>query len=96
MRCHTLTNDAQEQLILYALDRLSPEQAYGVADHLHLGCVLCGAEFQRITGVLGLLGYSAPASAPPPKLRTQLMAQVSKEPKSWRKASWSFPGEVYG
>ena len=63
------------------LDVLEADEALTVREHLR-ACPTCRAEAESLRPVVGLMGLAAPeASAPSPKVKQRLMAQISTRPK---------------
>jgi anti-sigma factor ChrR (cupin superfamily) len=71
-----LTEELREQVALYALGSLPPEQAVAFADHLAEGCQTCAREMKMLTSVVDTLGYAAAPIPPRPALRTRLLAHI--------------------
>ena len=71
------------------LDVLDADEVLAVREHLHV-CAKCQAEADSLRPTVGLLGLATPeASAPSPKVKSRLMAQISprpvpvKQPRRW-------------
>lgn len=60
----------------FALGSLDPEEAVQVADHLQI-CDVCREELTAYQAVTDVLSLAVPDAAPPPHLKSQLMAQVA-------------------
>ncbi len=67
-----------EDLVLFALGELSPEQRAEIVSHLR-DCAACRRELEDLRASLGLVGLSATASAPPQRSRQRLMEALSAE-----------------
>lgn len=74
------THISDDDLVLFALQFLSEEQAQTVREHL-ANCVTCKAELARLQGDLVAYAITAEVSAPPAEARERLLRQVAKEPK---------------
>jgi hypothetical protein len=72
-----LTEALRDNLILYVLDLLGPEETQAVAEHLQTGCTPCAEELQNIEWVVGLLGFNTPAVQPPSAVRLRLLAGLT-------------------
>jgi anti-sigma-K factor RskA len=59
----------------HALDSLEPDEAARVETHL-ADCTACRAKLREMEAVAGALAYAAPRAAPPPELRTRLLAAI--------------------
>jgi hypothetical protein len=69
-----------EDLALFALQFLSPEQSAQVRQHLQQ-CRPCQEELALIQGDLAIVACTAETHAPPALARDRLMQQVAREPK---------------
>ncbi len=69
-----------EDLALFALQFLSPEQNQQVRLHLE-GCSLCREELAQIQGDLAVLASTAELHSPPALGRDRLLQQIAREPK---------------
>ncbi len=69
-----------EDLALFALQFLSPEQNQQVRLHLE-GCSLCREELAQIQGDLAVLASTAEPHSPPALGRDRLLQQIAREPK---------------
>jgi hypothetical protein len=71
-----LCDDIQPWLAAYALG----DAEDGAAERAHLAvCPRCQHDLREYQRVVGLLPYSAPEAAPPPKLRDQLISAVNQQ-----------------
>lgn len=69
-----------EDLALFALQFLSPDQNQQVRDHL-AGCSLCREELAGIQGDLAVVASTAEMHSPPALARERLLQQVAREPR---------------
>jgi anti-sigma-K factor RskA len=72
---HDALRDAAGAWVLGALDE---DEAYGFAAHLEV-CASCRDEVTRLRGAADALPLTAPSVAPPPELKSRLMAIVESE-----------------
>jgi hypothetical protein len=72
-----LTDALRDNVTLYVLDMLGPEETQAVAAHLQTGCTPCIEELQNVERVVGLLGYSTPAVRPPSEVRLRLLVRLT-------------------
>ncbi|HVG20325.1 MAG TPA: anti-sigma factor [Blastocatellia bacterium] len=79
MRHEGITDEGQQTAALYALGALSQNEASAFEAHLREGCPACQEEFEGFSLVVGTLGSSAEAVAPPTYLRDLLKARLKKE-----------------
>ncbi len=75
-----------EDLALFALQFLTPDQNQQVRDHLE-GCSLCHGELAQIQGDLAVVASTAEVHSPPALARERLLQQVAREPKQRPAAS---------
>lgn len=69
-----------EDLALFALQFLSPDQNEKVRAHLQ-DCVICREELAQIQGELALVAGTAEMHAPPAGARDRLLQQIAREPR---------------
>ena len=69
-----------EDLALFALQFLTPDQNQQVREHLE-GCSLCRNELAQIQGDLAVVASTAEMHSPPALARERLLQQVAREPK---------------
>jgi hypothetical protein len=74
------THISDDDLVLFALQFLSEEQAQTTREHL-ANCVTCRAELARLQGDLVAYAMTAEIASPPAEARERLLRQVAKEPK---------------
>ena len=74
-----MNEHVDELLALYALGGLEADELKAVTDHLAV-CAVCQAEAQRQTALVAALAASVPPRAPNPRLRAQVLAQISTAP----------------
>jgi len=68
------------------LDVLEADEVLAVREHLDV-CAKCRAEAEALRPVAGAIGLAAPeASAPSPRVKQRLMAQIGAKPKAARPA----------
>lgn len=70
------THQSQDDLLLYALNELSPEAAERVRRHV-AGCDECRIEMENACAALGLLGLTTETAAPP-ELRDRILGQARR------------------
>jgi anti-sigma-K factor RskA len=70
-----------EDLDLYALDALDGEEKQALEVHL-AACPACAQQLDSARQRTALLGLSAPAVAPRPQVKADLLAKLKAEPKS--------------
>ncbi len=70
-----------EDLAVYALGALEPEQAGELETHLR-GCERCRAELRWLTPAVQALPERVERVEPPPQLRTRLMAEVEADARA--------------
>jgi anti-sigma-K factor RskA len=75
MNCDQL----REHYELYALGIAEEPERGEIRDHLKRGCEVCGAGVKRALETAALVGASAPAQQPSPKLRRRILASVGFE-----------------
>jgi hypothetical protein len=71
---------APEDLALFAMQLLAPEQANAIEQHVPL-CPACREELGRIHGDLAAVALTAEAATPAPAARARLLAQIAREKK---------------
>ncbi len=64
---------------LYAMGIADEPERGEIREHLSRGCEVCMAEVKRARRLAALMGGSAPAAAPSPKLRRRILASVGYE-----------------
>jgi hypothetical protein len=69
-----------EELMLYAMDFLTPEEAAPLALHLN-SCLVCRQELGDIQAELAAYAHTVEMHAPPPQLRQRVLKQVAREKK---------------
>jgi anti-sigma-K factor RskA len=79
LRHESITEEGQEIAALYALGALGQNEARAFEAHLREGCAVCQQELQEYDGVVGVIGSSTEAIAPPAYLRDLLKARLEKE-----------------
>jgi anti-sigma-K factor RskA len=77
MNCEEL----RDQYELYALGVADEPERSEIREHLKRGCEVCMAEVKRARQLAFLMGGSAAAAAPSPKLRRRILASVGFEQK---------------
>ena len=77
-----LTDADREQVMLYALGSLSPDETDAFASHLETGCDLCTDELQAIKPTIAWLGYQAPPVQPPSTMRQRLVDRLPATERS--------------
>jgi anti-sigma-K factor RskA len=70
-----------DDLSLYALGVLQPEERQSIEKHLE-GCSVCRQELQKMQGDVALLAFSAAGPRPPARSRDRLMAAIAREPRA--------------
>lgn len=82
---------AVEDLALYAVDALEPDERVRIAAHLET-CASCRAELMKLRGDAALLGLSAQQVAPPLRSRERLFREIAqtapKDRSPFRLGSW--------
>ncbi len=68
----------QDDMALYAMDLLSPEETKAAAAHIAT-CAECSRELAIVRGDLALFAHSVDRHSPPALARERLMKQVSRE-----------------
>ncbi len=68
----------QNDMALYAMDLLSPEEMKEAEAHL-AGCAECSRELATVRGDLALYAYNVERHSPPALARERLMKQVARE-----------------
>lgn len=95
----------EEDFDLYALGVLDSEEKRAIESHVE-SCAACRNKLAAAQGRIALLALAAPPSAPPPRVKQQLMKRVQHDVKSlaakavsrpqgfWRysAAAWAFAG----
>jgi anti-sigma-K factor RskA len=79
LRHDSITDEGQQAAALYALGALSQNEAGAFEAHLREGCPACREEFEGFSRVVGSLGSSVEAVAPPAYLRDLLKARLERE-----------------
>jgi hypothetical protein len=82
MKCEELRDHYE----LYAMGVADEPERSEIRDHLNRGCEVCMPEVKRARHLLALMGGTAAAAAPSPKLRRRILASVGYEQK---KFGWS-------
>jgi len=77
MKCEEL----RDQYELYAMGAADEPERSEIREHLNRGCEVCMAEVKRARHLAALLGGTAAAAAPSPKLRRRILASVGFEQK---------------
>ncbi|SPE26726.1 conserved hypothetical protein [Candidatus Sulfopaludibacter sp. SbA3] len=77
MKCE----DLQDQYELYALGVADEPERDEIREHLNRGCEVCMAGVKNARRLAALLGGTAAAAAPSPKLRRRILASVGFEQK---------------
>lgn len=77
MKCE----DLKDQYELYVLGVADETERSEIREHLNRGCEVCMAEVKRARRLAALMGGTATAAAPSPKLRRRILASVGFEPK---------------
>ena len=75
MSCEELTDRYE----LYVLGLADEAEAAEIRAHLARGCDVCGPALRRARECVAILGATAPASEPSPKLRKRLLASIGLE-----------------
>lgn len=70
----------EETIPLYAAGALEREERQALEAHLLSGCASCHAALKEARAVAALLPYGLPPAAPPPGLRSQLLAKLAPPP----------------
>src|SRR6185503_10977829 len=70
-----------ELAVAWALSALDPEDEERFAEHLP-GCTRCTATVRESLYTVADLAYALPDEAPPPSLKSRLMAAVAAEPRT--------------
>ena len=68
-----------EDLALYALGTLTPEEQARIAAHLET-CAACRTELMKIRGDAALLGLSAQPATPSARARQRLFNEIARSP----------------
>ena len=79
MRCDELRDEYE----LYALGLADEPERSELSEHLHRGCETCAEGMRTARGLLALMGTTAPAVAPSPRLRRRIMASVGVEQRGF-------------
>jgi hypothetical protein len=79
MRCDELRDHYE----LYAMGVADEPERSEIREHLGRGCEVCMAEVKQARKMAALLGGSAVAAAPSPKLRRRILASVGYEQKKF-------------
>ena len=74
LAAHEMTDVAA----LYALGALSQHEARSFEAHLAEGCDICQAELESFEQTVRAVAFSAAEAEPPPRVRAELLAAVSK------------------
>jgi len=74
--------EIEEQAALYALDALADEEAVHFRLRLDARCGLCDAEVRKCEAVVTALPLGAQEVAPPPGLRSRVLAMAASEPRN--------------
>jgi Anti-sigma-K factor rskA/Putative zinc-finger len=77
--------DFWEDLELYALGLLDPDEQAEIDEHLRTGCATCGAALKNALATNAIIMSLAPDVVPPARLRRRVLAGVGVHPMSW---SW--------
>lgn len=75
--------ELQDQHELYVLGVAGEPERSEIREHLNRGCEVCMAEVKQARKLAALLGGSAPAAVPSPKLRRRILASVGYEQKKF-------------
>ncbi len=81
-------SEHEPALVEYALGELEPEEAVRVARHLET-CAPCRESLRRIEEALGWLGAAVPQHAPPPALRSRVLAMAAGEGRRRWRLAWA-------
>jgi len=73
--------ELRDQYELYALGVADEPERSEIREHLNRGCEVCMAEVKRARKLAALMGGTAPAAAPSPKLRQRILASAGYEQK---------------
>jgi hypothetical protein len=74
-------DELRDQYELYALGIADEPERSEIREHLNRGCEVCMGEVKRARQLTALMGGTAPAAAPSPKLRRRILASVGYEQK---------------
>jgi hypothetical protein len=74
-------DELRDQYELYALGVADEPERSEIREHLNRGCEVCMGEVKRARRLAALMGGTAPAAAPSPKLRRRILASVGYEQK---------------
>ncbi len=66
---------------LFALGLADEPEKSEIREHLSRGCEVCMAEIRKAMELAALVGATAPAAAPSPKLRRRILASTGYEPR---------------
>lgn len=69
----------EDAIPLYAAGALDRDERHALEAHLLTGCVVCHAALKEARSLAGLLPHGLSPLAPPPRLRQQLMAELTRE-----------------
>jgi hypothetical protein len=69
---------------LWLLGALSEQSSLDLRDHLARGCPHCLARIREAAETIYLLGRSPKPARPRPRVKTELLRQISRQPASRR------------
>jgi hypothetical protein len=75
MKCEEL----QDYYELYAMGAAGEPEKSEIREHLNRECEVCMAGMKRARSITAVLGGTAPAAAPSPKLRRRILASIGVE-----------------
>jgi len=73
---------------LYAIGVATEPEKSEIREHLGRGCEVCMTEMKKARSITAILGGTAAAAAPSPKLRRRILASVGVEQKGLGWAPW--------
>jgi hypothetical protein len=73
---------------LYAMGVAAEPEKSEIREHLGRGCEVCMTEMKKARAITAILGGTAAAAAPSPKLRRRILASVGMEQKTFGWAPW--------
>jgi hypothetical protein len=79
MKCDEL----REEYELFALGQADEPEKSELGEHLQRGCSTCAAGVRSARSLVALMGTTAPAVAPSPRLRRRIMASVGAGERAW-------------
>jgi len=75
--------DLGDHYELFALGLAEEPERSEIREHLNRGCEVCTAGLRKALELTALVGATAPASAPSPKLRRRILASAGHDPRSF-------------